>query len=160
MHPTTPPRAPWVWLVLGGLTAAAGCTTVDLGDNFVAPGVQLDEDFFYCRVQPEVIGALRCASGESDEAGSCHSARSALRLSADAETDPAPACDADGKVTGTVPPSYMENLAALGFTVQADALASPLYRRPLGLDSHPRVIFEADSPEAELVRTWIQGVTP
>jgi hypothetical protein len=143
-----------LWLALVGIP---GCTTVDLGDNFVTPNVQLDEDFFFCRIQPEVLTAKRCASGESDEAGSCHSSRSALRLAMDAEDDEPPTCDADGRVTGTVPASYEMNLSAVRFTILSDPTASPLYRRPTGLDSHPRTIFEEGSPEADLLVEWIAG---
>ena len=54
--------------------------TVDLGDDFVAPDLQLDDAFFYCRIQPEVLTRHSCATGDSGEEGSCHSAASALRL--------------------------------------------------------------------------------
>ena len=51
-------------LLVGMLFAAGACGagdhsgvlgTVTLGDNFVAPDLALDEDFFYCRIQPEVL---------------------------------------------------------------------------------------------------------
>ncbi|MCA9582870.1 MAG: hypothetical protein KC416_13820 [Myxococcales bacterium] len=131
-----------------------GCSTVDLGDNFIAPERELDEDFFFCRIQPEVLAAQSCASGADGEGGSCHSARSSLRLSVDGETDAPPPCD-DSRVTGDVPSSYRDNLEAVRFTVGTDALSSPLYRRAVGLDSHPRVIFAEDSAEAQLVAEWI-----
>lgn len=116
----------------------------------------LDEDFFYCRIQPEVITAHSCASGLSGEGGSCHSARSALRLEVAAETDPPPACDGD-ILLETEPASYRTNFQAVQFTVQTDPLSSPFYRRPVGLDSHPRVIFEEGTPEADLIIEWIGG---
>jgi len=116
----------------------------------------LDEDFFYCRIQPEVINAHTCASGAAGEAGSCHSARSALRLEVAAETDAPPACDGDILI-GTEPASYRENFQAVQFTVQTDPLSSPFYRRPVGLDSHPRVMFAEGTPEAELIIEWIGG---
>jgi hypothetical protein len=116
----------------------------------------LDEDFFFCEIQPVVIAARSCASGEAGDGGNCHSSRSALRLSALAEMDAPPTCE-DGRVVGPVPPSYEDNLEAVRFTVQSDPLSSPLYRRPLGLDSHPRVIFDASSPEAMLIVQWIES---
>ena len=67
-----------------------------------------------------------------------------------------PACDGD-RVTGTVPDEYLRNFEAVRFTVQSDPLSSPFYRRPTGLDSHPRVVFPEGSPEAELVYDWIAG---
>jgi len=149
---------PTVGVVL--LLATAGCTTVDLGDNFVAPDVQLNEDYFFCKVQPEAIAAYHCAGGAAGEMGSCHSARSALRLSIMGETDAPPTCTEtapdDFTVSGTVPASYMTNLEAVRLDVQSDPLSSPLYRRPLGLDSHPRVVFpDASDPGAVIIQTWI-----
>jgi len=137
-----------------GLLLAASCGTIDPGDNFVSPTLMLDEDFFYCRIQPEVINATSCASGAAGEGGDCHSARSALRLSPDAETDPAPACDGNF-LLGDPPASYRTNFQNVQFTVQTDPLSSPFYRRPVGLDSHPREIFAEGSPEADLIIEWI-----
>lgn len=129
---------------------------MDLGDNFVPPDVQLDEDYFFCVLQPQVIAASSCASGMSGESGQCHSARSAMRLSVAGETDPPPTC-VDGVPTTAIPASYEANLDAVRFAVQADPLSSPLYRRPLQLDSHPRRIFDEASDEAAAIATFIGG---
>lgn len=129
--------------------------TVDLGDNFIPPDVTLDDEFFFCRIQPEILTTHSCAGGGSGEGGMCHSARSALRLDPLAEMESVE-CDGDVLV-GTPPASYERNLDAIRFTVQNDALSSPLYRRPLGLDSHPRVIFDPASAEADLIDEWIGG---
>lgn len=149
-----------VGLGLGCLLVLAACTTVDLGDNFVAPDVQLNEDYFFCQVQPLAISAYHCAGGSGSEAGSCHAARSALRLDIMGETDPPPTCTEtapdDFTVSGMVPASYMTNLEAVRLDVQSDPLSSPLYRRPLGLDSHPRAIFtSATDPGAVIIQKWI-----
>jgi hypothetical protein len=135
---------------------AAGCGTVELGDNFVPPDVQLDEDFFFCVLQPEVIAANSCASGMSGEMGQCHSARSAMRLAIAGETDAPPTC-VDGVPTTAIPASYQANLDAVRFGVQADPLSSPLYRRPLQLDSHPRRIFDEASDDAAKIAEFIGG---
>lgn len=148
-----PPHLARLGALLAGL-ALVGCGTVDLGDNFVPPDLVLDEDFFYCRIQPEVISAQSCASGGAGDGNACHANRSALRLNTGAEAVPPPACE-DGVVVGTVPPEYEANLEAIRFTVQSDPLSSPVYRRPIGLDSHPRVIFDESSPEADLIVEWI-----
>ena len=132
----------------------AGCGTVDLGDNFVAPPIQLDEDFFYCRIQPEVLTEHSCANGGSGEAGMCHSARSALRLISIEPAD-LPKCDADGHALDPIPPDAADNLEAIRFTVQGNALSSPLYLRPVNRASHPRQIFPEDDPAAALVIEWI-----
>lgn len=131
-----------------------GCGTVDLGDSFVPPDVTLSDDFFYCQVQPMVLAPRSCASGGAGEAGECHSARSALRLNPAAETDMAPECDGNTLI-GTPPPSYEQNLEAIRFTVQSEPLASPLYRRPLQLDSHPRQIFSESDADADIIVQWI-----
>ena len=126
--------------------------SVDLGSDVVPPEVVLDEETFVCVIQPEVLTRHSCATGEGGENGSCHTSRSALRL-ADAPED-AP-CNAEGEVVGSVPESYMRNFKAVSFAVQADPESSPLYLRPIGRAAHPRVIFGADDPAAELIASWI-----
>lgn len=137
-----------LWLLL-----SFGCGTVDLGDNIVPPDLQLDEDFFYCEIQPNVLTAKSCAGGAAGEGGMCHSDRSALRL---IDTmDPPPTC-VDGEVVGgSVSADYVINFERVQFEVQSDPLSSPFYRRPIGLDSHPRVIFTETDPCAELISEWI-----
>ena len=44
-------------LTAGIVLLLAGCSTVDLGDNIVPPDLRLDEDFFYCEIQPNVLSA-------------------------------------------------------------------------------------------------------
>lgn len=132
----------------------AGCGTVDLGDNFIAPDLLLDEDYFYCRIQPQVLDARSCASGGMGENGSCHSARSSLRLFDTSGV--APVTCQDDRVVGAIPDVYSRNFDAIQFTIQSDYLSSPFYRRPVGLDSHPRTIFAETDPDAQLIRDWIQ----
>lgn len=126
--------------------------SVDLGSDIVPPEVLLDEETFVCVIQPEVLTRHSCASGQGGESGSCHTSRSALRL-IDAPEDPP--CNAENQVIGPVPESYMRNFEAVRFAVQADPESSPLYLRPTGRAAHPRVIFGADDPAAELIATWI-----
>lgn len=138
---------------------AAGCTptaldTVDLGDHPEPPEIALDEDFFHCEVQPKVLTAFGCASGGPGESGGCHLSRSALRL---VELPEPPSCQA-GRVVGGPSRESQINLERVRTSVGVDADASPLYRRPLGLDSHPRAIFPADSPPATLLRSWLNGL--
>lgn len=141
-------------LLVLSLLGLAGCWTVDAGDNFVPPDRMLDEDFFFCRIQPEVISAHGCASGMAGEGGECHADKSALRLSPTAEMLPPPECDGD-TVIGEVPGSYMDNFAAVQLSVQSDPVSSPFFRRPTGMDSHPRTIFDQSSAEADLIVQWI-----
>lgn len=128
--------------------------TVTLGDNFVAPDLALDEDFFYCRIQPEVLTKHSCASGASGEQGMCHDSQSALRL---IDTKVPPPCDKGGMVVGTLPDAYAANFDAIRFFVQTDPLTSPLYLRPLRKASHPRQIFGDKDPAADLIVQWISA---
>jgi hypothetical protein len=131
--------------------------TVDLGDDFVAPDLQLDSDFFFCRIQPQVLTKYSCATGAAGEMGSCHDSRSAMRL---LDTQAPPPCDKNGAVVGAVPDAYQKNLEAVRFAVQSDPLSSPLYLRPLNRASHPRKIFDDNDPAAKLIVEWISGAKP
>lgn len=126
---------------------------MDLGDNFVSPDLLVDEDFFFCRIQPEVLNAHSCASGVAGEEGTCHASRSGLRLDPMAEMETIDCVD--GVVVGDVPASYEANLAGVRFSIQSDPLSSPIYRRPLRLDSHPREIYEFDSVCEQLMFEWL-----
>jgi len=128
--------------------------TIDPGDNFVAPDLALDESFFVCRIEPEVIQRHGCVSGGAGEQGRCHDSRSSLRL---AGSDEAPPCDSAGRVVGNIPDAFNINLEAVRYFVQSDPLTSPLYLRPLQRASHPRRIFDADDPAAKLLEQWISS---
>jgi hypothetical protein len=129
-----------------------GLDTVDLGDNPEPAELTLDEDFFHCEVQPKVLTAQGCATGGAGESGSCHMARSALRL----VEVPAAAC-LNGSVVGGPSRESITNFERVRTSVGVDADASPLYLRPLALDSHPRMIFATDSEAATVLRTWLNG---
>jgi hypothetical protein len=137
----------------GNLTAAE---TVDLGDNPETVDLALDEDFFHCVIQPKVITAQRCAEGGSGDGGGCHASRSALRL---IEVPDKPRCS-EGRVAGPAPAESLVNLERVRTTIGVDAEASAFYRRPVGLDSHPREIFSEDSEPAQLIRDWLDRGTP
>src|SRR5689334_19619572 len=87
--------APWAAVLI-----APGCGTIGLSDDRVPPDVQLDEDFFHCQIQPNVLTANGCATGVGSEMGSCHADRSALRLTVLGPMDPTPTCSEDGVITG------------------------------------------------------------
>jgi hypothetical protein len=140
------------------IAALPACTptsldTVDLGDNPEPAQLSLDEDFFHCEIQPKVLTAQGCASGAAGEGGSCHTARSALRL---LEVG-APSTCQNGQLVGLAATESELNYQRLRADIGVDADSSPLYRRPLGLDSHPRQIFTADSEPALLLRMWLNG---
>lgn len=144
-------------LCASALTSTA-CTptaldTVDLGDNPEPPELSLDESYFHCEIQPKVITAQGCAAGGAGEGGACHLARSALRM---VEVS-APSLCQGGRLVGSATAESVVNFERVRTSVGSDADSSPLYRRPLGLDSHPRAIFTADSESAALLRSWLNG---
>jgi len=144
-----------------GLVLAQACSaqngltgTVEPGDNFVAPDLTLDERFFFCRIEPEVLQKHSCATGGAGEQGTCHDSRSALRLAPKPSGETAP-CDSAGRPIGAVPDSYQQDLEAVQYFVQSDPLTSPLYLRPINMASHPRRVFDAADPAAKLLEEWI-----
>jgi hypothetical protein len=149
-------------LAVGVAIVASACDTptaadtVDLGDNFEAPELVLDEDFFHCEIQPKVITAYRCSAGDTGDGGGCHAQKSALRL---IDVPEQPRCQA-GRLIGAPPSESEVNLERARAAVGVDADSSPIYRRPLGLDSHPRMIFDARSEPAVLLRMWLSEGTP
>lgn len=143
-----------VLLLLGAGGCASEITaadTVDLGDNFEPPDFAINEDFFHCVIQPKVLSEFKCAKGGAGDGDGCHTARSALRLVEVTET----ARCTDGRVVGAPPADSVVNLERVRTTVAGDSESSPFYRRPIGKDSHPRVIFKEDSEAAALIRRWI-----
>lgn len=144
-----------------GIVLAQACSaqngftgTVDPGDNFVAPDLTLDERFFFCRIEPEVLQKHSCARGAAGEQGTCHDSRSALRLQPNMDSAP---CDSAGGLVGAVPDSYRADLEAIQYFVQTDPLSSPLYLRPTNQSSHPRRVFDTSDPAARLIAEWISA---
>jgi hypothetical protein len=134
------------------LTLASGCGTVDLGENIVQPNGRLDEEFFYCVIQPDVIQAASCATGAAGDTGGCHASQSALRLS-DTTSLARPDC-VDGELApgAVVPLEYTNNFQSVQFTLGPDAESSPFYRRPTMMDSHPRRVV--DMAQEDLILQW------
>jgi hypothetical protein len=155
-----PVRAALLAWAVGSFGAAChtptAADTIDLGDQADTPDITLDDDTFHCVIQPEVITQYGCARGNAGESGSCHAAKSALRL---VEVPTSPRCQG-GRVIGEPPAESLVNLEAVRSAVGLDADSSPLYRRPLGLDSHPRVVFDAKSAPAMALRAWLDGASP
>lgn len=138
----------WV-LVLCGLGA---CSSINLGDSPPVVDPLIDEDFFYCRIMPEIIVAHGCASGMAGE--TCHSSTSAMLLDPLAEAEVPPTCDGN-TVVGAVPETWEQNLEGLRCTVRSDPYSSPFLLRPLGVMNHERIMFDDESPEAMLIVEWL-----
>ena len=138
--------------------AALGCTTVDPGPNFVVPDENFDADFFFCRIEPEVLTAKKCGAGDpslGDAANGCHfnaSAVSGMALANHAPID----CNGDHPVNRAqigAGGAAQGNLQAVTLEMSRDITTAPLLLRPTG-QNHPRVLFQRTDPEAELLRQW------
>ena len=142
-------------LMLLSLTA---CTTVDPGPNFIVPDEQFDADFFFCRVEPELLFAKKCGSGDSgDPPNGCHFNSSAV--SGMALANHAPITCADGHPTNRAEigagGAAQGNLQAAQLVMSRDYLTAPIYVRPTG-QNHPRQIFTPDDPVVDVIRQWSQ----
>jgi hypothetical protein len=144
-------------LVATGMLAAAswGCTTVDPGPNFVVPDEQFDADFFFCRVEPELLVGKKCGSGEPGDNNGCHfnsSAVSGMALAPHAPVDCADGHPVSRAQIGAGS-AAQGNLQATSLEMSRDYLTAPLYLRPTGAN-HPRAIFPKDDPVVDVIRQW------
>jgi hypothetical protein len=150
-----PVRACLLGLVVVALT---GCSTVDPGPNFVVPDEQFDADFFFCRVEPELLFAKKCGPGDpaaGDPANGCHFNSSAVSGMAIADHAPI-ACAGDRPVNRVqlgAGSAAQGNLQAASLVMSRDVATAPIYLRPTGAN-HPRAIFAKDDPIVEVLREW------
>jgi hypothetical protein len=150
------PRNVVPWAVLG--LALLGCGTVDPGPQFQVAEVVFDQNFFFCKVEPMLI-AQRCSAGDptKDTQGSCHGSVTGFRLQ-----DPDPPLTSQERCgSGIVPApgvsissTSQANWGAASIKMRTDPEQAPLLRRPTNQAPHPREIFSAKSPEANLIRQW------
>jgi hypothetical protein len=160
----SPPLVGGLVLVLAvtlGPPLTTGCTTVDPGPNFVVPNENFDADFFFCHVEPELLFAKRCGSGDpglGDKANGCHFNSSAVSGMALIDHAPIDCAGGDRPVNraqlgaGSAPQG---NLQAVSLEMSRDYLTAPLIVRPTG-SNHPREIFKKDDPVVNVVRAWAQ----
>jgi hypothetical protein len=136
---------------------ATACTTVDPGPNFVVPDEQFDADFFFCRVEPQLLVAKRCGPGDpgaGDATNGCHfnaSAVSGMAISNHAPID----CDGDRPRNRAQLGAAQGNLQAVTLVMSRDVLTAPVFLRPTG-QNHPRQIFPREDPVVDLLRQWAQ----
>jgi len=141
-----------------GLALGPGCTTVDPGPNFVVPDENFDADFFFCRVEPELLFAKKCGPGDpaaGDAANSCHFNSSAV--SGMAIANHAPIDCVDGRPVNRAQigagSAAQGNLQATSLVMSRDPQTAPLFLRPTG-QNHPRAIFAPNDPVVEVIRQW------
>ncbi|MDP9035513.1 MAG: hypothetical protein M3O50_11965 [Myxococcota bacterium] len=140
--------------------ALIGCTTVDPGGNFVVPETNFDPDYFYCHVEPELIVAKRCGSGDpalGDRSNGCHFNSAAVTAMA-LRDHPAVDCAGgdhplDRSQVGTGSPAQ-SNFEAVSFDMSKDYATAPLVVRPGG-SNHPRAVIDRNDPQIlRLLQTW------
>jgi hypothetical protein len=138
-----------------GAAVQGACGHVDPGSDFQVASVVYDKNYFYCAVEP-MLFAQRCGPGESgtDPAGTCHFTIQKFRLS-----DHEPVSCTGNVPDGPIPQEAQSNFQAAARHMLPDADDAALLRRPTKQDRHPRLIFEADSPEAEVLRNWAENFT-
>lgn len=139
------------WL-FGGLVL--GCT-VDVGENFQVAEIVYDDSYFYCQVEP-LLFEKGCGSGDpglGESAQGCHFNRQRLRLTNYAPLT-AEQCDASLDLELAVSPAAQQNYQSAQLQMEVDPDRSPLLNRPTSTVAHPRVIFELDSADAEVIRAW------
>jgi hypothetical protein len=128
-----------------------GCTTIDPGADFSVATDVFDADYFYCHVEPGFIFLNNCGPGLSTDNGSCHFSAAVNGMNLQAH----PAIDCAGGDSIGTGSSAQSNLTAVSFEMNRDYTMAPLFLRPTGQVPHPRVIFPANDPTANLLlSTW------
>jgi hypothetical protein len=139
-------------LLFGGLFVSC---TLDIGENFQVAEIVYDENYFYCQVEP-VLFAQGCGSGDAsrgESAQGCHFNRQRLRLT-DYSPLAAEQCSSDFAADLALSPAAQQNYQSAQLQMEVDPERSPLLSRPTSTVAHPRIIFELDSPEADIIRAW------
>lgn len=149
--------------VLGSVVfATASCgddgllpTTVDPGADFVQEDVVFDDQFYYCRVE-KMLFAQSCGSGVAgkDPANGCHFSVTKFRLT-NYMPLVADSCQGDALAPGAIRPiAAQQNYTAAQARMKRDPKLAQLLLRPTGKATHPRQIFDENSPEADVIRQW------
>lgn len=129
-------------------------STVDPGPDFSVADVVFDEGFYYCRVEP-MFFAQSCGSGDParGEGNACHASVTSFRL-----TDYMPlvgdSCNGVIPGPGSIPSVAQQNYQSASARMRRNPDSAPLFMRPTGKAQHPRMIFDASTAEAELIREW------
>lgn len=131
-----------------------GCSTIEPGGDPKIAQVVYDDDFFYCQVQPNVIVPQSCATGDpAKDTGGCHATTTPFRV---LPLDPSDmvACDPNGKHTGGISQTASFNYGAAQSEMTPNADTAPLLTHPTQKTTHPRLIFDTNSMEADIIRQW------
>lgn len=149
-------RALAKWLVAALGLFASGCvSTVEPGEDFDIADVVYDENYYYCVVEP-MLFTQRCGAGDpglGESGNGCHFSVTSFRLQ---DYAPLVADSCGGSLVPGVPPppAATENYGSASLHMALDPDLAALLNRPTGKASHPRVIFDRQSPEADVIRQW------
>ncbi len=136
------------------LLTGSACSTVEPGQDFQIADIVFDEDYYYCFVEP-VLFATSCGPGSgSDPSGGCHYNVTNYRIN-DYSPRVGDSC-VDGSPTQLPVEDARNNYSRAQAQMRRDAEMAPLFNRPTGTTAHPRKIFEATSPEAQVIRDWAE----
>jgi hypothetical protein len=139
-------------LVLAG--CAAACSTVEPGSQFAIAAVTYDDNYFYCVVEPKVLMAKSCGSGDQsqgDASGGCHESVTHFRLNPTAK---AVMCNGLTPIEA-VPIASQANYQAAQGEMTLDYANAPLIAWPTQkFSGHPRQIFKPDSDEYNIIKDW------
>ena len=130
---------------------------MDPGPNFVVPVEQFDADFFFCRVEPELIFGKRCGPGDASDNNGCHFNASAVPGMVIANHAPID-CAGDRPTNRAqlgAGSAAQGNHQSVSLVMSRDVTTAPLFLRPTGRN-HPRQIFPPEDPVVEVLRQWAQ----
>jgi hypothetical protein len=136
---------------LGSVLVLFGCGTVDPGQDIQFSPIVYDSSYFYCAVEPMIFDE-HCGPGAgSDPASGCHFNLPMFHL-----TDhPRVPCNGNVADASRVPPEAQSNYTS----ASREMYQSQLLNRPTQVAAHPRKIFDIDSDQANLIRTWATKYT-
>lgn len=137
---------------MGGVLVAS-CSSVDPGGDFQFPQIVYEENFFYCQVEPKVLLAKQCGSGDptQDGTGGCHANTTSFRV---VPHDPPVDCGGTNVPVGSIPAESRGNYQTAQTEMALNVEAAPLLTHPTAKTDHPRQIFAPDSDEASVIRQW------
>jgi hypothetical protein len=130
-------------------------TTIDPGADFEVANIVFDEGFYYCQVEPRLLFASSCGTGNpalGDGAGGCHQAVTGFTF---LDYTPRVYETCTGIIPGgAIPTEARDNYRSAQVQMRRDVDSAPLFLRPQGIPTHPRKIFAADSDQAAVIREW------
>ena len=122
------------------------------------PDEHFDSDYFFCHVEPELLFAKKCGSGDpsaNDPQGGCHFNSSAVSGMALVDHPQIDCGGGDHPIDRTQLGAAQGNLTAASLEMSRDYLTAPILVRPTG-NNHPRAVFQKDDPVVDVIRTWAQ----